>query len=515
MTTAAKQRSTLVTSGAVVFVVALLVSVALHVGSYGALSALPSEIGSGPLRSSEVEVTFEESVDEELPAETAAAPPDEETDTPRVQPRRITKNDPIPEPPREREAPRPIPVPTPEEQQPPPPVPETNALAVRQRSDDPSVPAPENPRYVAQENRRVEEETIARERSMTRDDEQPQAAASEEQADQGQGSSTLDDVASATDEDGQEDRRNMEAAFRVTEIEGQQAAAASVPAPEGRNGPSETVPRSVPAQPPAPSEPMRTIIINDGFGPVALTAPMPSASDTDPARRAMQARVRLGTGSPERFALSRSQAADVIGGAQLDDERDSYVALKRSRSRGAQRMARWSQFRSAIENYVPNVRSGNQTALNAAASPFADYLSEVHRRIHREFADTFLPSIDGDPGMNDSLMTQLEIVFNRDGTVHQVGVVRSSGVALFDYGAFSSVMGAAPYPTAPEQIVSGDGRVYVHWGFYASERQCGTFNAHPFILRNGGPRGPRRDVSGWMMPRPDAVVAARRQTFRA
>jgi hypothetical protein len=29
--------------------------------------------------------------------------------------------------------------------------------------------------------------------------------------------------------------------------------------------------------------------------------------------------------------------------------------------------------------------------------------------------------------------------------------------------------------------------VYFHWGFYRNQRQCGTFNAEPYILPN--PRG--------------------------
>ena len=40
---------------------------------------------------------------------------------------------------------------------------------------------------------------------------------------------------------------------------------------------------------------------------------------------------------------------------------------------------------------------------------------------------------------------------------------------------------------APSSILSGDGRVYFHWGFYRNQRQCGTFNAEPYILPN--PRG--------------------------
>ena len=63
-------------------------------------------------------------------------------------------------------------------------------------------------------------------------------------------------------------------------------------------------------------------------------------------------------------------------------------------------------------------------------------------------------------------------------------MVRSSGFEPFDFGAFNAVMRAQPYPPAPDPILSGDSRAYVHWGFYRNERQCGTFNARPYILPN-------------------------------
>ena len=133
---------------------------------------------------------------------------------------------------------------------------------------------------------------------------------------------------------------------------------------------------------------------------------------------------------------------------------------------------------------MPNVQPGTQTALNTAASPFAAYLAMIHRRIHREFAFGFLRNlpIAGGPFDDRSLNTTLEIVINADGSVHKVGIAKTSGFLPFDYGAFDAVMRAAPYPVPPRKILSGDGRVSVHWGFYRNERQCGTFNAQPFIL---------------------------------
>ena len=49
-----------------------------------------------------------------------------------------------------------------------------------------------------------------------------------------------------------------------------------------------------------------------------------------------------------------------------------------------------------------------------------------------------------------------------------------------------SIVGYGGAPSAPALVATTpwreDGRVYVHWDFYNNERQCGTFNAEPYIL---------------------------------
>jgi hypothetical protein len=194
--------------------------------------------------------------------------------------------------------------------------------------------------------------------------------------------------------------------------------------------------------------------------------------------------------------MAWSQFEAAVGSDELEQDRRAYLAEQKSSQRGISREKTWKEFRAAIENYVPGVKAGATTALNAAASPFATYIAAVHRRIHQEFADRFLRSlpIGGSPYQDPTLMTKLEIVLNRDGSVHRVGVVRSSGLLPFDFGAFNSVLRAQPYPPAPSSILSGDGRVYFHWGFYRNQRQCGTFNAEPYILPN--PRGTRGRQDG-------------------
>ena len=145
-------------------------------------------------------------------------------------------------------------------------------------------------------------------------------------------------------------------------------------------------------------------------------------------------------------------------------------------------------WRSAIENYVPSVRPGNQTALNTAAMAFARYMNAVHNRIHPLFTGAFLFTLDslpaGQPLNDERLSTELEIVLNQEsGDIVRMGVTKFSGVTAFDIGALDSVKRAAPFGTPPREIVSPDGNVYLHWEFHRNMEACSTFNARPFLLK--------------------------------
>jgi TonB family protein len=211
----------------------------------------------------------------------------------------------------------------------------------------------------------------------------------------------------------------------------------------------------------------------------------------------------------------------VYGREEIQRQRQE-AAERRSQARGST-SDDWAVTRAALENFTVNVRVGNQTALRAAASPFAAYIVAMHNRIHRTFADGFIAGLASAPAnspLNDrELYTTLEIIMERDGSLHRINIVRGSGTLPFDVGAMNSVRRAAPFGAAPESILSGDGRVYVRWGFYRSERQCGPFNVEPFILPNPGgtPPSPGRrtpDQSPAISPanigRVDAPASRRR-----
>lgn len=186
--------------------------------------------------------------------------------------------------------------------------------------------------------------------------------------------------------------------------------------------------------------------------------------------------------------LNPQVAVAAIGNDTLMRERLADGERRRSEHAGHWRPVGIERWRSAIENYVPSVKPGNQTALNTAASPFASYLVQVHNRIHPIFADGFLASLDSLPASNPmnrpDIYTSLEIVLDRDqGKIQRMGVTRTSGVTAFDVSALESVYRAQPFGAPPEAIVSPDGNVYFHWEFHRGLEACGTANAHPFMLK--------------------------------
>ncbi|KPK13527.1 MAG: hypothetical protein AMJ62_14815 [Myxococcales bacterium SG8_38] len=356
--------------------------------------------------------------------------------------------------------------------------------AVQQHSTNPDVEPPQNTRFIAEENNRVEEETVARVRNMVRDDAVPSPGRQQKPSDtlEEEGNSREQKIAETRDKEGSNARKatqeeaQRDRPDRAIKADPIKAERVSSQSPDGKRADTSGDRASERAE--------DTITITDPAGTFSIRRPSnPSQGGGERA---------TGRGPGGKLAWSQFEAA--VGSDELEQDRRAYLAEQKSSQRGVSREKTWNEFRAAIENYVPGVKSGNTTALNAAASPFATYIAAVHRRIHREFADGFLRSLPmGSPYQDPTLMTKLEIVLNQDGSVHRIGVVRSSGLLPFDFGAFNSVLRGQPYPPAPSSILSGDGRVYFHWGFYRNQRQCGTFNAEPYIIPH--PRGApaRRD----------------------
>ncbi|MEI9947621.1 MAG: TonB C-terminal domain-containing protein [Pseudomonadota bacterium] len=197
---------------------------------------------------------------------------------------------------------------------------------------------------------------------------------------------------------------------------------------------------------------------------------------------------RVPTANGINLNLTARTAVAAIGTDQLARERQVDGERRRSAHVGSWHPMDPSRWRSAIENYTPSVQLGNQTALNTAASAFGSYLSMIHNRIHPIFADSFLGSLDNLPAShpmnNQDLSTEVEIILDQEsGKVVRMGVTKFSGITAFDIAALDSVKRAAPFGTPPREIVSPDGKVYLHWEFHRNQYACSTLNARPFILK--------------------------------
>jgi TonB family protein len=190
-------------------------------------------------------------------------------------------------------------------------------------------------------------------------------------------------------------------------------------------------------------------------------------------------------GTPGINAPMSFQDYERIMGKERVDEERQVAARKLSSKKG-----RWERkldaVKSSLENFVPDVRPGNQTALKTRAHPYALYVARMHRRIHELWGFGFLEQLDdkgADYPLNDpNLWVNLEVSINPDGTLHKVTIAKTSGKTEFDVAAVDTVISAGPYEATPEAIRSVDGRIYLRWGFYRNWRQCGTFNVEPYIL---------------------------------
>lgn len=200
------------------------------------------------------------------------------------------------------------------------------------------------------------------------------------------------------------------------------------------------------------------------------------------------ARGRPGTrGRPGIETRLDQQDYERIVGTDLAENEREVARRKMSKRKG-----RWEKklgaIQSSLENFTPEVRPGNQTALKTRAAPFAVFVNRMHRRIHELWGFGFLEDLDDKPAsheLNDwNLATKIEVVLNPDGTVDKMTIVKPSGVLPFDVAAMDVIYTASPYEAPPEAIRSADGKVYLHWAFHRDWQQCGTFNVQPFILDN-------------------------------
>jgi hypothetical protein len=395
-------------------------------------------------------------------------------------------------------------------------------IAVRQNvtKDQPDNPTANR---LADQANHVDQETIAKIRAHDQDDPTPTAGASKGPKSVEPGNDDHDKVADSEEKKGDVKHAPGENAAESTTAEhntppsprpGPQVDKAPPP-PSAPGGHGQGARAALPAPPSAPPP------TAGGAGPASpeVTASDRGTYTLDPANPGGNGKSRVagkkrnakswdspvhvgsiglgGSGTPggPNLNLTMAGVESVVGKEKFKTEREADGAARRTARLGSYEKNKFDRFRAAIENYEPSVKEGNQTSLNAAASPFATYLNTIHNRLHPIFAEEFLDSLDSLPkthSLNGDLVTVLEVVLSpAEGRIVRMGVVRASGVTAFDVVSLSSVSRAQPFGKAPDIIVSPDGNVYLHWEFHRDRNDaCTTRNAFPYLLKAKPPAPP-------------------------
>ena len=514
---------------------ARLIDEKLDVGRFAA--GIRSHVQGSIAPPVEIAISDDSEPDEAKPDEAKPDPDvkDDDSKDPDEAPPEV-KDQPLPKP---KDKPKPEdkkPEPKPEEKPPEPPKPEPvkplatpeppkpvaqlelpKKIAVKQHVDDEHQKDNPDAKLISDKNNHVEEETRARVTSTDQDDKKPTPGSAPSGPKQDPGNAEETHVRQDSDQPGlrsfapggsqdAEATRNTAATPAPKSGKGAAAAApgatgsqvAKPPAP----APAESQDKNQVAKTATPERSGTPEVIANADGTFSMNRPEAATPEQRaqkakkhlPPRRPRSILEALGLGAAGRtpngvaLNLTPMMASEAVGSEEMSRLRRADGERRRSEHRGSWATPSFERYRSAIENYVPSVKAGNQTALNTAAVPFALYLNQIHSRIHPLFADDFLGSLDNLPAshpMNDqTLVTSLEIVVDHEeGRLVRRGVTRTSGITAFDVSAIAAVDRAAPFGTPPPEIVSPDGNVYLHWEFRRDQMACSTLYAHPYILK--------------------------------
>lgn len=247
-----------------------------------------------------------------------------------------------------------------------------------------------------------------------------------------------------------------------------QAAMAAAPPPEAQRPEPSPGRRDAPlAMRGAPGEQVGEALPMEPGGTTVVAGTQPS-----PAGRAGGPQ-----SGPSQLDLSHQQYDDIVGRDRAQKERrDGALAeVARVPNRWDRLIEKQNAIRSALENFIPNVRVGNQSELGTRKHPFAGFITAMHRQIHHYWGDGFLADIDRKTGADaypSTLETAIEITVRGDGSVAKTVWTKNSGSLPFDTAALDAVLSAAPFPAPPDVIKSRDGNVYLTWHFHRDDRQC-------------------------------------------
>lgn len=111
-------------------------------------------------------------------------------------------------------------------------------------------------------------------------------------------------------------------------------------------------------------------------------------------------------------------------------------------------------------DYLPNVRPGDRTQLNAKEFKFASFWHRVQRQVEPFWASNVRSASPGQIQKRD-YMTRVNLVLGPDGSLVGVEIVKSCGVPAWDRAVVDAFTEAAPFLNPPAALVEADGKIHM------------------------------------------------------
>lgn len=111
-------------------------------------------------------------------------------------------------------------------------------------------------------------------------------------------------------------------------------------------------------------------------------------------------------------------------------------------------------------DYLPNVRPGDRTQLNAKEFKFASFWHRVQRQVEPFWASNVRSAAPGQIQKRD-YMTRVNLVLAADGSLVGVEIVKSCGVPAWDRAVVEAFTEAAPFLNPPAALVEEDGNIHM------------------------------------------------------
>lgn len=224
------------------------------------------------------------------------------------------------------------------------------------------------------------------------------------------------------------------------------------PQPEAR-----TTPPAAPSEPPKETNP-----------PPSSEASVPDVPERSSRRRRVPVQVAMndapGANSGKGKSQGKGKSEGEGKGKGKGDSGDSGP------SREQLEVSMSDLGKSGADNgsvdYLPGVKRGEITALNAKEYTYAAFFNQMKKNIRFHWDDRgAIRAMGFDDQTLPRISVVVRMVLNRDGSLASAEVTQSSGYPIWDSAAVKAVRQAAPFYNLPPALLDSEGNFAFSWRF--------------------------------------------------